>query len=127
MTSSDEQPEQLASQSNPPRATDAEDERWAGEGGGVQPSAHGAGNDERDQVGYRARFYDEDSIPSLTTALKHLAALREGFAAGAVIHAASGLTADDIDLILDRGQRDAAKSALTARHGPEDWDSPVGS
>ncbi len=37
--------------SNPPRATDAEDERWAGEGGGVLPSSHGAGNDQRDRPG----------------------------------------------------------------------------
>jgi len=34
--------------SSPPRATDAEDERWVGEGGGSVPSAHGAGNDGRD-------------------------------------------------------------------------------
>jgi hypothetical protein len=35
--------------SSPPRATDAEDERWVGEGGGSSPSAHGAGNDGRDK------------------------------------------------------------------------------
>lgn len=36
--------------SNPPRATDAEDERWVGEGGGSAHSTHGAGNDGRDQA-----------------------------------------------------------------------------
>ena len=34
--------------SNPPRVSDIEDERWEGEGGGMRPSQHGAGNDSRD-------------------------------------------------------------------------------
>lgn len=45
--------------SSPPRATDAEDERWVGEGGGSVPSAHGAGNDGGDNEQKKVSETDE--------------------------------------------------------------------
>ena len=56
--------------SNPPRATDAEDERWVGEGGGSSPSAHGAGNDDRDNCSDVVDAIDADDphkVEKLTT------------------------------------------------------------
>ena len=53
-------------------------------------------------------------MPDLLTALERLGSFREGWRKDGLIDQRSGLTTDDLDLILDRVQRNEAKRASSA-------------
>ncbi len=64
-------------------------------------------------------------MPDLLTALDRLGSFRDGWREGDVIDEKSGLTADDIDLILDRAQRNGTMQASSARPDEQGWNSPI--
>ena len=65
------QPQRQDAYSSSALATDAEDERWVGEGGGSAPAAHGAGRERQDpDISDAADSIDADDshkVEKLTT------------------------------------------------------------
>lgn len=66
-------------------------------------------------------------MPEYQAALDRLASFRDSRNVGEMVDADSGLTADDLDLVIERATRDEAKRRLSAEHGAENWDGPAAS